>query len=108
MVKYTRGVRRFVGDRSGIPYIVDESIIEFIRSRMQNGFVHFDSPELAQGENVLITDGPFSGLTGIFMGEIKPSERVIILLNTIQYQAKVKIPKEFITTKSLSFPKDQL
>lgn len=92
MIRYTRGVRRFVGDRDGMPYVVDASIISFIQSQMENGFVRLRSPQFAPGDQVMVTEGPFSGLTGIFVEELKPRERVIILLNTIRYQAKVEVP----------------
>lgn len=92
MIRYTRGIRRFVGDREGVPYVVDASIISFIQSRMDNGFVRLQSPQFSPGDQVMVTEGPLSGLTGIFVEELKPRERVIILLNTIRYQAKVEVP----------------
>lgn len=101
MITYTRGVKRFVGDSSGVPYQVDESIIDFIHSQMQDGFIHLKPPQFSRGQEVTVKDGPFSGLTGILLEEIKPSERVIILLNTIRYQAKIEIPKDFVDPSSL-------
>jgi transcriptional antiterminator RfaH len=92
MIRYTRGVRRFVGDRNGLPYLVDESIIACIQAQMSNGFVQLQSPQFSPGEQVMVTQGPLGGLTGIFVEELKPRERVIILLNTIRYQAKVEVP----------------
>lgn len=96
LVKYTRGVKRFIGDRDGIPFIVDEAIIESIRTRMNNGFVHLERPKLVQGDKVRINEGPFSDLNGIFYEELKAKDRVLILLNTIHYQAKLAINGEFI------------
>jgi transcriptional antiterminator RfaH len=95
-VKYTRGVRRFVGDSSGIPYVVDLSIIESIKERMVEGFVEIGPSELRPGDRVVIREGPLSGFEGIFLKELKPKERVLILLNTIQYKAKVEIEKVFL------------
>lgn len=96
LVKYTRGVKRFVGDSFNMPYTVDESIIDFIKSKRKEGFIHIEPPGLTDGDRVVILKGPFSGLTGIFLKETKPNERIMILLNTIEYQAKVEIEKELI------------
>jgi transcription antitermination factor NusG len=95
-IRYTRGVRRFVGDSTGSPYVVDESLIGIIRSKMQDGCISLEHPRIIKGEKVIILNGPFSGLTGLFMNELKPSERVVILLNTLQYQAKVEVPAELV------------
>jgi transcription antitermination factor NusG len=95
-VKYTRGVRKFVGDSSGIPYVVDMSIIESIKERMREGFVEILSTELRPGDRVIIRDGPLSGFEGIFLKELKPKERVLILLNAIQYKARVEIDRSLL------------
>ncbi len=96
LIKYTRGVKRFVGDRDGTPFAVNEAIIDYIKSRMNDGFVHLERPKLVKGDKVLVNDGPFSGLDGIFLEELKAKDRVLILLNTIHYQAKLDIKSEFI------------
>lgn len=90
-VRYTRGVRRIIGNK--VPLIVDESIITQIRSKMKEGFVNLEHPVFESGEQVVIKDGPFSGLTGIFIKELKATERVLVLLNTIAYQAKIEIDR---------------
>jgi transcriptional antiterminator RfaH len=97
MIKYTRGVRRFVGDRLGDPYVVDESIIECITSKMTDGIIHCEVPRLGQGDKVVVLEGPFSGLTGLFLSELKPNERVLILLDTIKFQGRIRLPREFVS-----------
>ncbi len=96
MIKYTRGVRRIVGDCVGNPYTVDESLIEFLKSKMENGFVRVKTSEFIQGEKVIVMDGPFSGQEGIFVNELKSNERVMLLLSIIQSQVRVEMPKDFI------------
>lgn len=91
MIRYTRGVRRFVGDTEGHPYVVTESIIESIRERMKEGFVVMKTPGLKAGDRVRVTDGPFAGFDGVFLSEVKPRERILILLNAIQFQARVEL-----------------
>ena len=93
LVKYTRGVRRFVGDRAGSPFAVEQELIEYIRKRLEDGAIYLDSPTLKKGETVRLMDGPFAGLSGIFLEEMKASERVLVLLNAIEYQARIQVPR---------------
>lgn len=96
MIKYTRGVKRFVGDRDGIPFTVDQAIIDYIKSRMNDGYVNLGRPKLSKGDEVRVNDGPFSGFSGIFLEEMKGRDRVLILLNSIHYQAKLVVKGEFV------------
>lgn len=95
-IKYTRGVRRVVADSSGHPHTIDVNIVEFLKSKMKDGFVRIDSPEFIHGEKVRVMDGPWNGLEGIFIAKLKASERVLLLLSTIKYQARIEIPKQCI------------
>jgi len=96
MIRYTRGVRRFVGDGAGTPYTVDDSIIQCIQSQAEDGIVVIKSVGFAQGEKVLVKEGPFSGLTGLFLADLKPSERVLILLDAIRYQARMEVHRDLL------------
>ncbi len=98
MIKYTRGVKRVVGDRSGRPYIVDESIIDIINAHTRDdGYVYLiKDEEFKQGDTIMITDGPLKGLVGIFLREMKPQERVLVLLNAISYHVKIEIDRTLI------------
>jgi transcription elongation factor/antiterminator RfaH len=100
LIKYTRGVRRFVGDSSGCPYIVDESIIEFLQSKMNEGYFSLERHNFTKGERIEIKDGPFIGLEGFFVEELKANERVLILINTLQHGARVELDKDFIAARS--------
>lgn len=91
MIRYTRGVRRIVGDTEGYPITVDERIIRTIQENVQDGFVVITPPDLKTGDPVRVTDGPFAGLAGIFLKELKPRDRIVILLNAIHYQARVQV-----------------
>jgi len=91
-VKYARGVRRVVG-AGDMPTPVDEEIIGIIHSRMKNGYVVIEPPKLEPGDQVVVEEGPLRGFVGIFEREMKGSERVVILLNTIKYQARVVIER---------------
>jgi transcriptional antiterminator RfaH len=92
-VKYARGVRNVVG-AGATPTPVDEEIIGIIHSRMKNGYVLIEPPALQPGDPVMVEEGPLRGFVGIFEREMKGSERVVVLLNTIKYQARIVIGRE--------------
>ncbi|MCD6517185.1 MAG: hypothetical protein J7L72_07185 [Candidatus Aminicenantes bacterium] len=94
-VKYTRGVKRIVGNKEG-PIPVSETIIEEIRKREINGFIELDKygsePEV--GDEVQIMEGPMKGLKGIFKKGLNPKERALVLMNYVSYQGHVIIEKK--------------
>lgn len=93
MIRYTRGVRRVVGDKEGQPWPVGEEIIDFIRSNEKDGYIRMWSDDAIEGDTVEIVEGPLKGLRGIFKQKLSGKERVMILLSAIEYQAKVVIDK---------------
>lgn len=95
MVKYTRGVRNIVGN-PGSPWPVSEEIIDIVKSRInEDGYIVI-RPDIKVGNSVEIIEGPLKGFVGIFEKETKDRDRVIVLLNTIEYQATVEIEREFL------------
>ncbi len=92
-ITYTRGVKRILKTKTGVPFIVDPSIIDSIRERIVDGFVLMDPPALKEGDAVSIKEGPLKGFMGVFLSETKPLERVTILLDTLTYQARVEVDR---------------
>src|ERR1044071_7970102 len=91
-VRYTRGVQGLVGFGDG-PTEVDEEIIALVRSRIgQDGFVQLGD-RIKPGDTVVIQEGAFQNLTGVFEREMKDSDRVEVLLNTVLYRARVHIER---------------
>ncbi|MEW5744433.1 MAG: transcription termination/antitermination NusG family protein [Nitrospirota bacterium] len=95
MIKYTRGVRGIVGS-PGSPWPVSEEIIGIIRAKMDDEGLIVIKPDIRVGDPVEITEGPLQGFAGIFEKEMKDRDRVVVLLNTIEYQATVEIEREFL------------
>lgn len=50
--------------------------------------------ELKPGDEVEICEGSLKGISGVFQSGLKGSERVLILLNTLSYQASLSIERE--------------
>ena len=94
-VRFTRGVYDVVnfGD---YPTPVDDEIIAIIKSYISDdGFVMIGA-DFRPGEKVVVSDGALKGFTGIFEQEIKADERVMILLETVSYQAHAVLNKQLI------------
>ncbi len=98
MIRYTRGVRRIVGDSLGSPWAVDDQIIEIMEARTRDGYVNIETNRFNKGDQVLIKGGPFDGFMGLFLEEIKPRERVLVLLNTIQFEARIELYSDFVVS----------
>lgn len=92
-VRFTRGVHSVVGFGEG-PVAIDDEIISYMRSRVgKDGFVRIGE-EFKPGDVVQIKEGVLRNLTGIFEREVKESERVMVLLNLVSYQAHVELEKK--------------
>lgn len=94
-VRYTRGVKKVVGNKEG-PIPILENIIEAIKSREVNGLIELEKygeePEI--GDEIEVAEGPLKGLRGIFKKKTRDKERVMILLNYVSYQAQLLIEKK--------------
>ena len=95
LVKYSKGVSSIVCF-GGEPAQLDEAIIDLIKDRIKDGFVHLDPPSFAKGEKVEIKEGPLEGVTGIFDSSVKDSDRVIILLNMVTSQSRIILQSALI------------
>lgn len=94
-IRYTRGVHSVVRFNSK-PAPVDDSIIDFMKSRVgEDGLINIGE-EFEYGDQVIIQAGPFANFIGIFQRVMHASERVMLLLDTINYQPLVVIEKEFV------------
>ncbi len=90
-VSYARGVRRIVVFGS-TPGVVEQDLIDAMKSRLEDGYVTLNSPKLSPGDLVRIQDGPLSGLEAVFERQMSGHQRGVLLLRTLAYQARVFIP----------------
>jgi transcriptional antiterminator RfaH len=94
-VRFTRGVHSVV-TFTKTPIPVEDDIIELIRSRIGiDGLVN-TLEELKTGDVVVIKDHRFKDLCGVFDREMQDSERVRILLNTVNFQAHVVVDRALV------------
>jgi len=84
-VKYSRGVLRVLG--AGLhPWPVDDEVIANVRERVgPDGFVELSERPLEPGDCVRVTEGPLAGWSGVFDSEMSDTQRVVILVETLQH-----------------------
>jgi len=99
LVRYCKGVKCVIGN-NGTFWKLDEQIIVDLKARQgEDGYVQL-SQGMDKGDHVEILQGPMIGLEGIFEKEIKPAERVMILLNFLGNQSRLEINPAFLRLKS--------
>jgi len=100
-IRFTRGVHSLVCFNNR-PTPVDEEIINLIRSRIgTDGFVK-TLAELKAGDEVVINDGQFQKLHGVFEREMQDADadRVTILLSSVSFQAHVVVDRALVSKVS--------
>jgi transcriptional antiterminator RfaH len=94
-VRFTRGIYRVVGFGDK-PTPISEEVITLIQSNItEDGFVKIDGG-IKPGDRVMVKDGPLKNFAGIFEREMKATDRVRILLETVNYQAHIEIERDMI------------
>jgi transcription antitermination factor NusG len=94
-VRYTRGVLRVVGSGAE-PWPVDDAIIADIRERIgPEGYVQLEERPFRAGDRVSVTAGPLAGWSGVFDSDLRDSERVVILIDTLR-QGRVVVRRDFV------------
>ncbi|MBI5408608.1 MAG: hypothetical protein HZA14_04515 [Nitrospirae bacterium] len=86
-LKYTRGVRYIIGKEN--PSRVFPEIIDAIKERMNGDIVTPVRDNFSNGDNVLITCGPFKDFHGIFERYIPGKERAMVLLEALQCRLNI-------------------
>jgi len=89
-VNYATGVRKIVEFGSG-PVELDATMIDAIKERLNNGYATTHSERFKMGQVVHIKGGPLTGLEAVFMREMTDRNRVLLLLNTLEFHAKVTL-----------------
>lgn len=91
-VSLTRGVHSVVCYGTA-PALVDDSIIATVRSRIGgDGYINIGG-DIKPGDEVIVEDNLLKNFRGIFERETNDSYRVVILLQTVSYQARLVIER---------------
>lgn len=91
-VWFTRGVQSVV-TCGGSPSVVDDEIIEFLQTQTNSdGFVQLRE-DFKPGDKVVMKNGVLENIVGIFERETNDSERVMILLETINFQGHMIVER---------------
>jgi transcriptional antiterminator RfaH len=94
-VRFTRGVHSIVCVGSN-PAPIDERIVEIIAAQIDEaGFVKIGD-DLEPGARVMIQAGPFKGLSGVFEQEASEADRIKILLDCVNFQARVEVERNYV------------
>lgn len=92
-VRFTRGIS-YVVSFGETPIAVDNELICIIRDRIgPNGLVRLGE-KIQPNDKVMIKSGPFEGFMGVFEKRLQDPERVVVLLSTIAFQARIVIEEE--------------
>ena len=94
-VWFTRGVHSVVSF-GGTPSPIDDEVIEFLQLRAdKDGFIRLGE-ELKPGDKVVMKGGMLDSIVGIFEREMNDSERVMILLQTVNYQGHIVVVRDSV------------
>jgi len=95
LVRYTRGIKCIVGAKDR-PWPIDDEFMRELLSRFDENHIFNNKEEPKAGEEVKVIGGPFKGLRGVFEKGLRDKERVVILLRTIEYQARIELNRLLI------------
>ena len=92
-VRHARGVVRVLGSDSESS-AVSQQFIDSLRNRLNSeGWIILKQRPIRQGDQVVVSEGPFSGLLGRVECERNGGKRVMLLLDAIQ-QAQIIVEKD--------------
>jgi transcriptional antiterminator RfaH len=95
-VSYSTGVRKIVEFGSG-PVELDPIIIDAIKERLNDGYVTVKSERFKMGQIVHIKGGPLTGIEAVFMRAMTDRNRVLLLLNTLGFHAKLTMDMDQVS-----------
>jgi len=90
MIRYTRGVRRILGDGI-VPVPVPDEMIAIIRERMGESGVIEQRLTMKKGDPVRIKSGLFSDLVGILEKPVSAAGRVRVLLQIMKQRVRCEM-----------------
>jgi transcriptional antiterminator RfaH len=90
MIKYTRGVRKILGD-GGTPVPIPDEMIEVIRERVDADGLIEQGLVMKKGDEVRVRTGIFKDLIGVLEKPVSASGRVKVLLKAMRYAVRCEL-----------------
>ena len=90
LVNWSRGVTKVIGF-NGNPAPLDKEVIEIIKKRVDNNGVVRRALHFKAKDRISIRSGPLKDLMGIFEQWISADGRISVILNLLNYDAKVEL-----------------
>jgi transcriptional antiterminator RfaH len=89
----------------GKPAVIPERAIDMIRAELSRIEEEGGLPDhpFKPGDEVIVEDGPLSGLRGVFQGPVGPAERVHILLHFLGQVNRAEVPVSILRPASEEF-----
>src|SRR5690348_5156710 len=94
-VNFSRGVLNVV-EFGSKPAEVSETLIDGIKSRMEDGYVIPKSERFQKGQIVSIKGGPLAGLEAVFVREMKEQDRVLLFLKALGFNARISVDVDHV------------
>lgn len=88
----TPGAVRLIGNKDG-PVPVGQPIIESLRIMVNSGESILTGLEFRRGEKIIVVNGPFTGVTGVFF-TYKGQGRVVVHIDILGQSASVEVDED--------------
>ena len=92
VARWAPGMAYFLS-QDGVPTQVPDQIVEFLRLRVNDWNDRGARRYLKLGAKIVVLDGPFSGMEGIFQRYVPSRERCQILLEAVGRLGRIEIPE---------------
>ena len=92
MVRWAPGLTYFLSS-DGEPARLPQTLIDYLRQQISEQNDSGASRNLTNGDRVLVSDGPFAGLEGIFQRYMSSRQRCRILLEMVGRLTAVELPE---------------
>lgn len=92
LVRWAPGMSYFLGS-DGEPSRIPHTMIDYLRQRVTQWNDPDYARQLASGDKVVVTGGPFEGLEGIFQRYVPSKKRCQIFLEVVGRITSVELPE---------------
>ena len=92
MVRWAPGLTYFLSS-DGEPARLPQALIDYLRQQVSERNDPGSSHNFATGDRVLVSEGPFAGLQGIFQRYMSSRQRCSILLEMVGRLTTVELPE---------------